>query len=457
VKALKAINIPLIRWPGGCFADEYHWKDGIGPKEERAEMINTHWGGVIENNHFGTHEFFDFCEQIGAEPYICGNVGSGTVQEMSEWVEYMTFAGKSPMTDLRKKNGRASPWKLKYFGIGNENWNCGGRMTAEYYADRYMNFNLYCRNYGDNVLYRIACGPRYDNYHWTEVMMKKCVDFMDGLSLHYYTHVKDTSKLVKMDDGNIRYLRNPVRQNFSATQFDKAEWDMTMRATMFMEELVTKHSAIMDKYDPEKKVALIVDEWGASFSVEPGTNPGFLYQQNTLRDALVAGLHFNIFNSHADRVRMTNIAQTINVLQAIILTEGSKMILTPTYHVFYMFKVHQDAALLDFTMLSDDYAADGKTFKQVSASASKGTDGKINITLCNIDPDNGAKVDCVLDTIPANARVSGTVLTSGAMNTHNTFDNPEAIKPVPFSGFTVDKNRLCIDLPSRSVTLITIG
>jgi alpha-N-arabinofuranosidase len=232
---------------------------------------------------------------------------------------------------------------------------------------------------------------------------------------------------------------------------------MTMRAAMYMEELVVKHSAIMDKYDPEKKVALIVDEWGTWFNVEPGTNPGFLYQQNTLRDALVAGLHFNIFNNHADRVRMANIAQTINVLQAIILTEGAKMILTPTYHVFDMYKVHMDAALLDFTMLSDDYEADGNVFKKVNASVSKSADGKINISLCNIDPDNGAKVHCLLDALPANASVSGTVLTSSAMNTHNTFDEPGAIKPAPFTGFTVNGDRLCIELPSKSVTLITIG
>lgn len=457
VKALRNLNIPVIRWPGGCFADEYHWKDGIGPKGTRAEMINTHWGGVVENNHFGTHEFFDFCEQIGAEPYICGNVGSGTVEEMSNWVEYINFDGKSPLAELRRKNGRDKPWNIKYWGVGNENWNCGGRMTAEHYADRFMNYNQYCRNYGDNVLYRIACGPRGDNYHWTDVMMKKCSHFMDGLALHYYSRLKDTARIVTMEDGNVHYLRNPHRWDFSATQFDKTEWDMTMRAAMYMEELVVKHSAIMDKYDPEKKVALIVDEWGTWYNVEPGTNPGFLYQQNTLRDAIVAGLHFNIFNSHADRVRMANIAQTINVLQAIILTEGSKMILTPTYHVFDMYRVHMDSTLLDFTMLSDDYEADGKTIKKVNASASRSSDGKIHITLCNIDPDNSAEVLCLLDTLPANTPISGTILTGNAMNTHNTFNDPNRIKPAPFKGFTISGDRLSLDIPSKSVTLITIG
>ena len=457
VKALRDINIPAIRWPGGCFADEYHWKDGIGPKENRAEMVNTHWGGVVENNHFGTHEFFDFCEQIDAEPYICGNLGSGTVQEMSEWVEYMTFEGRSPMSDLRRKNGRDKPWSLKYFGVGNENWNCGGRMTAEYYADEYMRYNLYCRNYGKNVLYRIACGPRGNNYHWTEVMMKKCALFMDGLALHYYSRLEDTQMQFEMEDGNIHYMRNPIQPDFSATEFDKKEWDMTMKASMFMEELVAKHSAIMDKYDPEKKVALIVDEWGTWFSVEPGTHPGFLYQQNTLRDAMVAGLHLNIFNNSADRVRMANIAQTINVLQALILTEGPRMVLTPTYHIFHMYKVHQDAMLLDFTMLSADYKAEGKSLKKISASVSRTADGKINITLCNIDPDKGAKVDVILDITLDGVPISGTVLTSDTINAHNTFDKPETLKPAAFTGFSANGDRLSIELPSKSVSLISIG
>jgi len=452
-EALRAINIPLIRWPGGCFADEYHWRDGIGPREERKEMINTHWGGVVENNHFGTHEFFDFCEMIGAEPYVAGNLGSGTVQEMSEWIEYMTFQGRSPMTAMRAQNGRTEPWKLKYFGVGNENWNCGGRMTAEYYAEEYMRYSTYCRNYGENILYRIACGPRKDNYHWTEVMMQKCATFMDGLALHYYTRIADTSQTFEQADGNIRYLRREVDRG-SATDFDKAEWDIVMREALYTEELVQKHSAIMDRYDPEKKVAIIVDEWGTWFASEPGTNPGFLYQQNTMRDALVAGISLNIFNNHADRVRMANIAQTINVLQAIILTEGDKMIKTPTYHVFDMYKVHQDAALLDFAMVANDYSFGGESIKQLHASVSK-KDGIINLTLCNLDAENTAKVDAMFDELDINAKISGQILT-GNMTAHNTFAEPECVKPVNFTGFETWEKRMKIKLPPRSVALITV-
>ncbi|NLN46361.1 MAG: alpha-N-arabinofuranosidase [Clostridiaceae bacterium] len=457
VAALRAIKVPLVRWPGGCFADEYHWMDGIGHRENRKEMINTHWGNLVENNHFGTHEFFDFCEQVGCEPYVAGNLGSGTLQEMSEWVEYMNFDGKSPMTQMRAANGREEPWRLRYFGIGNENWGCGGKMRAEYYADEYMRYATYCRDYPNAKLYRIAAGPRKDNYHWTKVLMENAGMYMDGLALHYYTRLEDTSMVTKLPDGNARYARNPNVKSYSATQFERKEWDIVMRESWFTEELMTRHSAIMDAYDPDKKVALIVDEWGTWFAVEPGTNPGFLYQQNTLRDALVAGMHLNIFNNHADRVRMANIAQMINVLQAIVLTDGEKMVLTPTYHVFDMFKVHQDAMLLDHNLLSDGFEVDGKTIPQVNASVSRNAEGKIHITLCNVNPENGAEVECFLDGIGAGSNLTGTVLTSDRMNAHNDFDRPEDIKPAAFTGYRTENGKLTVEMPSKSVVLLTIG
>lgn len=306
VEALKNIKLPVLRWPGGCFADEYHWKDGIGPKENRKKMINTHWGGVVEDNSFGTHEFLELCRQIGCEPYINGNVGSGTVQEMSEWMEYMTFDGVSPMAALRAENGHAEPWKVKYFGVGNESWGCGGNMRPSYYADLYRRFQTYVRDYGENKVFRIACGPNTDDYNWTEEVMRIAGGYMDGLSLHYYTVPGDWNK------------------KGSATDFDEAMYYHTLKKAFYMDELVTKHAQIMDRYDPEHKVGLIVDEWGTWFDVEPGTNPGFLYQQSTMRDAMVAALTLNIFNAHSDRVAMANIAQLVNVLQAVILTEGEK-------------------------------------------------------------------------------------------------------------------------------------
>ncbi|PZD95268.1 alpha-N-arabinofuranosidase [Paenibacillus sambharensis] len=439
LEALRKLSIPVLRWPGGCFADEYHWKDGVGPREQRKRMVNTHWGGVVENNHFGTHEFFDLCELLDTEPYICGNVGSGTVQEMQEWVEYMTFDGESPMANWRKENGREKPWKLKYFGVGNENWGCGGNMRAEYYADEYRRFQTYVRNYGERRLYKVAGGANVDDYHWTEVLMREAAGHMDGLSLHNYTV-----------PGGFEIKR-------PALGFDEAEWFETMQLSLRMDELITRHSAIMDQYDPEKRVGMIVDEWGTWFQVEPGTNPGFLYQQNSLRDALVAGLHFHVFHRHCDRVHMANIAQTVNVLQAMILTDGADMILTPTYHVFEMFKVHQDAEALALHLETGEYEWNGESIPQVSASASRRADGTIDISLCNVDPNREAPVQLRLRGLAGTPAISGRVLTHADMNAHNTFDQPETVKPEVFEGITnISADGLSAALPPMSVVVLTL-
>jgi alpha-L-arabinofuranosidase len=438
VEALREINIPVLRWPGGCFADEYHWKDGIGPVKERSRMVNVHWGGVVEDNSFGTHEFFELCELLDTEPYICGNVGSGTVQEMREWVEYMTFDGESPMANLRASNGRKEPWKLKYFGVGNENWGCGGNMRPEYYADLYRRYSTYVRSFGENKIFKIAGGANVDDYNWTEVLMKNAYWLMDGLSLHYYTIPGD----FWLGKG-------------SATNFEEDEWFITMKKSFRMDELITKHSTIMDKYDPKKRVALIVDEWGTWFDVEPGTNPGFLYQQNTIRDALVAGIHFNIFHAHCDRVQMCNIAQAINVLQAVILTEGSKMILTPTYHVFNMYKVHQDAELLSLDIVSPDYAYGNDVIPQVSASASLDSTGKVHISLCNLSHKDAADIQCDLRGERRN-KVSGTILTADAMNAHNTFEDSDRVSPKVFDGAVIADNLLKVSLPPMAVVILEL-
>ena len=435
VKTLKEINIPVLRWPGGCFADEYHWKDGIGTKEERPEMINTHWGKVTENNHFGTHEFMDLCNQLECEPYICGNVGSGTVQEMQEWVEYITFDGKSPMADLRKENGKEEPWSLTYWGVGNENWGCGGNMRPEYYADLYRRYQTYVRDFGDNEIKKIACGPNGADYNWTEVLMREAARYMWGLALHYYC--------------------GTGKESHSATEFKEIDWFYQLKNTLKTEQLLQKHITIMDKYDPEKEVALIVDEWGAWHEVEPGTNPGFLYQQNTLRDALVAGITLNIFNNHADRVKMANIAQTVNVLQAMVLTEGEKMIVTPTYHVFEMYKVHQDATLLPINIDCSNYEFDGENIPVVNASASIDNDNKIHISLCNLDPNCTVEINCELRGI-GHGDISGRTLTAEESNAHNTFDKPEEVRPVEFNDFVQADDGLIIKLPAKSVTVLEI-
>ncbi|WP_248925257.1 alpha-N-arabinofuranosidase [Paenibacillus hamazuiensis] len=440
LEALKKLNIPVLRWPGGCFADEYHWKDGIGPKEQRKRMVNTHWGGVVENNHFGTHEFLRLCELLGCEPYISGNVGSGTVQEMSEWVEYITFSGESPMADLRRRNGREEPWKLKYFGVGNENWGCGGNMRPEYYADEYRRYQTYVRSYGDNKIYKIACGPNTSDYNWMEVLMREAGRHMHGISLHYYT------------------VPGEWKQKGSATEFGENEWFATLKKTLFMDELITKHKAIMDQYDPQKRVGLIVDEWGSWYDVEPGTNPGFLYQQNTIRDALVAGLNLHIFHNHCDRVHMANLAQTVNVLQAVVLTEGSRMLLTPTYHVMDMFKVHQDAELLDIhTASAAVYEMEGEQLSQVSVSASKDAEGHIHISLCNLDHHSKAPVRIELRGSGGDFVLSGTILTAGDMREHNTFEQPERVKPQPFEDFVRRQDAIEAVLPPMSVAVLKLA
>ncbi|MBN1202776.1 MAG: alpha-N-arabinofuranosidase [Anaerolineae bacterium] len=436
VEALRHLKIPNLRWPGGCFADDYHWRDGIGPREDRPRCVNTHWGKVVENNHFGTHEFMDLCDQLGCEPYICGNVGSGTVQEMRDWLEYMTFAGNSALANERRKNRQDAPWVITYWGVGNENWGCGGNMRAEFYADEYRRYATYCRHFNDGKLYRIASGPHDEDYHWTDVLMREAAAQMEGLSLHYYSLIQWENKK-------------------SATQFDESEWFTLLKKALYMNTIISQHSAIMDRHDPDKRIGLIIDEWGAWHAAEPGTNPAFLYQQNTLRDAILAGVTLHIFHNHCERVHMANIAQTVNVLQAMILTEGEKMILTPTYHVFEMFKGHQGATRLPILLQGQDYTFSGDAIPQLSASASRNHMGEILVTACNLNPHQPVELFCNLYGTKI-TDVTGRLLTAGAMNAFNTFESPDTVKPIPADGMILDGNNLTIMLPAMSVVAVTL-
>lgn len=439
LNALKDMKIPVLRWPGGCFADTYHWKDGIGPREKRPSIVNIHWGGVTEDNSFGTHEFMDLCETLGCEAYVSANLGSGTVQEMAEWVEYLTSDTDSPMTRLRKQNGREKPWKVKYIGVGNESWGCGGNMTPEHYSDLLRQYGCFCRNYAGNRLQKIACGPNASDYLWTEVLMKNCGLQMDGVSLHYYT----------LPTGN-------WDKKGSATQFGEKEWFAVMKGTLFMEELINKHLEIMDRFDSRKRVGLIVDEWGAWYDVEPGTNPGFLYQQNTLRDAVVAAVNLNLFNNHADRVKMANIAQMVNVLQSMILTRKEQMVLTPTYHVFRMFKVHQNAKLIPVKLACADYKLEDKSVPSISVSASKDSAGRIHVTLVNLNPVTESPVEIDLGGEKA-LTVTGQVITAGNMNDYNDFGAAAKVMPSAFQDFKREEGKLWVKMPSKSVVGIEIA
>ena len=452
VDALRHIKAPVLRWPGGCFADEYHWMDGIGPKEERKTMINTHWGGVVEDNSFGTHEFMELCEQIGCDPFISGNMGSGTVREMSEWVEYMTFDGVSPMADLRRKHGREKPWNVPFFGVGNESWGCGGNMTPEYYAAAYRHYQTYVREYGDNKIAKIACGANRDDYNWTEVLMTVChcegmyidgpVDGcnvkMDGLSLHYYTSP------------------GGPKGRGSARNFDEEKYYHTLSDALRMDTLVREHSKVMDRFDPGKHVGLVVDEWGTWFDVEEGTNPGFLYQQNTMRDALVAAITLNIFNHHCDRVMMANIAQTVNVLQAVILTDGEKMLLTPTYHVFDLYKGHQNANLLESRVETERIGTDAYAVPELHISSSQSADGSILMTLANLSLHQAQDIACQVDGL--SVKIAKARILTGAMDAHNDFHATDRVKPEVFDGITVtDNGELRFQIPPCAVMEVCIG
>ena len=442
VNALREMGIPVLRWPGGCFADEYHWKDGIGKKSERKKMINTHWGGVVEDNSFGTHEYFELCRQLGCDTYVNANVGSGSVKEMSEWVEYMTFDGVSPMAELRKKNGSEKPFSLKYLGVGNESWGCGGNMDPEYYGCLYKQYNTFCRDYDSSMhIKRIACGPNAGDYHWTKVVADKVKRYADALSLHYYT----------LPTGKWDHKG-------SATVFDKNEYNSTICKAYYIDELIKNHLAMMQSVQPNGNLKLIVDEWGTWYDVEPGTNPGFLYQQSTMRDAIVAALTLNIFNKHADKIIMANIAQTVNVLQSVILTDGEKMVKTPTYYVFKMYKEHQNNTLIGSYITSENIESKNdlnKQFPQLIESASTDENGTIYSTITNTSSAKSAKIKCQI----ADTRVDSIYaeIISGECHDKNDFVNQNKVKTVEFTDYKKLKDGFTAVIPACSVVKFVVN
>jgi alpha-N-arabinofuranosidase len=445
IEALRAIDIPNVRWPGGCFADYYHWKDGIGARAGRPTTINTLWGGVVEDNTFGTHEFMGLVERLGAEPFVVGNVGSGTVEEMADWTEYLT-AEEGQMAELRAANGHPEPWDIKYWGVGNENWICGGNMTGSYYADLYKRFATYTRHYGDGELVKVATGPSGNRYggheEWTRTVLDKAAPMIDALSMHYYVFVGD-----------------PWTEDRPATEFSEQEWFEAMKDTRALDSLITRYSDIMDEYDPEGRIGLYIDEWGIWHTTREGTPPGFLYQQNTLRDALVAAGALDIFNQHADRVRMANIAQTVNVLQAMILTRGDEMITTPTYHVFDLYKVHHDAALLPFSQAeSPTYEAPSGegSVAAIGGTASRDEKGRVHVTLTNTDPNRAHEVRLDMQSADVSGVARGRILTADAMNAHNTFGDPDAVAPRSFDGASVGEGTVSMRMPAKSVVMLAL-
>ncbi|MHA6721001.1 alpha-N-arabinofuranosidase [Sphingomonas sp. RS6] len=446
VAALKAIHVPNVRWPGGCFADEYHWRDGVGPVSQRASSVNTNWGGAGEPNTFGTDEFMDFADQIGAEAYISVNVGSGTVQEAADWIAYMTADPSTTAGKARAANGHPAPYKVKYLGLGNESWGCGGSMRPDYYVDLMKRFARFVHNLnpaqtGDQAMQRIAVGPNDNDTAYTEAVMKawKGHDWawnIEGLSLHSYTTAG-------------------WPPSYPSVGFDETGYAKLVKATLAMDDIIAKHSAIMDRYDPDKKIPLVIDEWGVWLAPLPGSNPGFLSQQNSLRDGIIAALNVNIFARHADRVRMTNIAQMVNVLQAMILTDGPKMVLTPTYHVFKMYLPFQDATLVPVQFDAGTYQHGDETLPRVDAVAARGADGKLWLAMTNVDPNRPARIEARFAGLKIKS-ASGEVLTGAKVDSVNSFDAPETVVPRPFAG-KASNSGVSFELPAKSVAVVQLA
>jgi len=439
IAALKKLKVGTLRWPGGCFADTYQWKDGIGPKNKRPSIVNRWWGGVTEDNSFGTHDFLNMCKAIGCDPYLAANVGSGTVQNFIDWIQYVNFKpGSSPMAILREQYGEKEPWNVKIWGVGNEAWGCGGNMKPDHYANIYRQYATFMTDWNNSdSLFRVASGANVDDYNWTETLMREIPgNMLEGVALHHYANVKWSEK-------------------GSATDYSEQQYFATMKSALKMEELVTKHSVIMDKYDPNKKIALVVDEWGGWYNVEPGTNPGFLYQQNTMRDAMIAGVTLNIFHNHCDRVRMANLAQAVNVLQSVILTSKEKMILTPTYHVLEMYNVHQGATMIPVKLITNEYMLGTEKLPAVSVSASKDKDGVTHISLVNIDASKAQDITVNLNGEKYNV-VTGRILTSKKLQDFNSFNDPGKIQPAEFKEAKLSGNSLQVKLPPFSVVVLTL-
>jgi alpha-N-arabinofuranosidase len=442
VAALRDLHVPVVRWPGGCFADEYHWRDGIGPRDKRPVTVNTNWGGVPESNEFGTHEFLDFVDLIGSEAYINGNLGTGSPREMAEWLQYLTSDQITSLTAERARNGHSKPWKIAYFGVGNEAWGCGGNMSSNHYVDLFRQYVSFLKTPPGANPQIIAAGGHDADTGWTETLITKASDRefrgMDAISFHYYTLPRDEWK-----------------HKGAAVGFGENEWISTLSHTLRMDDFISNNVAVLNKQDPTNRVAFAVDEWGTWYDAEPGRDPGFLYQQNTLRDALVAAINFNIFHHHADRVRMASIAQMVNVLQAMILTDGPRMLLTPTYHAFSMFRPFQDAISLPIELKTPSYSFADQSVPSLSASAAHTGNGQILVALVNLDPNRSTAVSISLVGSSCK-KVSGRILTGDAMDAHNTFEAPGAVEPRSFNAARFSPGKLSVSLPAKSVVILTL-
>jgi alpha-L-arabinofuranosidase len=450
VGALRRIHVPVIRWPGGCFAETYHWRDGIGPREQRPRGVNTAWGDEVESNEFGTHEFMDLVEQLGAQPFISVNLASGSPAEAQAWMQYLTGPASSGPGKERARNGHAEPWKIPFIGIGNETWGCGGNMTAEFYSDVYRQYASVLRPYGN----LIASDANSDDYGWTETLLTR--------ALHRHTQEPSTTLAYISRQPQIgmisvhfyTFAGNDWGKKSPAVGFDEKDWALSMLRTWKTDEMISRHAAILDRHDPEGRVGISFSEWGAWWATDKN-RPSNLYQANTLRDAVIAGMTLNFFQNHAARVRMANLAQMVNVLQSLIVTDGAKMSLTPTYHVFDLYQSHQSATLLPTQVTAPDYAFQDVHVPSLSVSASRGADGTTTLTVVNLDPVRDAEIDVQLEG-GAVGSAAGRVITADRMDARTGFGEPDRLAPTALKSLRVRHGGIALTAPSKSVIALTL-
>ena len=405
VEKLKAIHAPVIRWPGGCFAEIYDWRDGIG--ENRPTRLNwwTNRDGKYESNAVGTHEFMDFCEAVGAKAYFAANLTTVSPLHIRNWMDYcLSPKGSTTLACEREANGHPEPFDIPYWGVGNENWGGGGEMTPQFYSDEFRRFATVLKNDFPNAEL-FACGEDAARYDWTHGFMRgveACGVRFSGYAMHYYTHGVG-----------------------EAIDFTEQDWDGQMKSAALMEDIIKRNWHIICGYGMENKARLVVDEWGCWHKENSGPSKGanLFEQQSTMRDAMVTALTFNIFNNHCDKVRMANAAQLVNNLHCLFLASGENCITTPTYHVFDLYQEHQGAKAIRTAVSGKEDDAE----LTVSASVK---DGKTLVTVGNLS----CKKDVTVSLESVGGKISGeaeaVLLYSEDVHAHNTFEAPQTVAPI---------------------------
>lgn len=424
---LKRLKPPMIRWPGGCFADSYNWRDGVGPRAERPKRTNF-WANTpylqnapdgpqkYEPNAFGTNEFAHFCKAVGAEPYFAANVRSLKAFDFYEWIEYCNSpAGTTSGAELRAKGGAREPFNVKYWGVGNESWGCGGGFTGDEYAVEFRRFVEWVPEFGLD-LHFIASGPNVADYAWTRTFFQKLTEKgkgplrnVFGTALHYYCGTTG---------------------NGESTSFDEAGWYELLHKATYMEQLVNNHWAIMGEVDTQHRVKLVVDEWGAWHHTDPSINPSYLWAYYpTLRDALVSGITLDIFNRHADKVTMASAAQLINNIHTSFLAVGDRFTVTPVFHVFEMYAPHQggQAVRAEFSASPVSASTAGAKLSGLTGSCSVKSKQAI-LTVVNPDLKNAQDTEIVMRGASIQS-AKAIVLTASDMRAHNTLDQPHVLEP----------------------------